>query len=121
MNWVSIDTEAEGRKAIAPILALKPTVESIYMVTYNKLIEMSLFGLGPADCLPIRINSYGANYCDLPSSIFQKLFQTMSNLYNEHPDRQGSSVELEIFSPAAVQVVPDTATAYPWRDPRGYA
>ncbi|KAI3322751.1 Glucooligosaccharide oxidase [Xylariaceae sp. AK1471] len=120
VNWVYIGPEDEGNKYISPLLSLNPIKSSITIVPYNKLIDVAIGGLGVSICGQTRINGYGANYRNLDSATFQKVFQRMSNFYAEYPDGHGSSIEMEVFAPQAVEAVAVDATAYPWRDSKGY-
>ena len=91
------------------------------MVAYNKLTKTAAFGLDGEECEPVYFNGYGANYRNLSSSTYQTVFKLMSDFYANHPDGRDSSIDLEIFAPQAVEAVANDATAYPWRDSRGYA
>ncbi|KAI0469320.1 Glucooligosaccharide oxidase [Xylaria cf. heliscus] len=121
VNWVYIGPEDKGRELIAPVLNLNPVVTDIRMVQYNTLVDVALFGLGRSICADTYIDGYGVNYRNLSSSTFQGIFQTLSDFYVDHPDGRDSTVELEIFANEAVAAVADDATAYPWRDTKGYA
>ncbi|RFU78524.1 fad binding domain [Trichoderma arundinaceum] len=121
-NWVYMGPEDKGRALIAPLLKLSPTMVSVSMVPYNKLVSVALLGLGSSLCTTGAVGSwYGVNYRNLSSSTFQKVFQKMSDFYIEYPDGRGSAVEMEIFATQAVQKVANSATAYPWRDTKGYS
>ena len=91
------------------------------MVAYNELTNTAAFGLGVSLCEPVYFQNYGANYRNLSSSTYQTVFQKLSDFYVNYPDGRDSSVDLEIFAPQAVEAVASDATAYPWRDSRGYA
>ncbi|KAH9208147.1 FAD binding domain-containing protein [Leptodontidium sp. 2 PMI_412] len=120
VGWVYIGPEDEGRELIAPILDLNPTYTSISTVAYNELNKVALRGLGTAICSPTVANGYAANFRNLSSSTYQEVFQTLSDFYIDHPGGRSSSVEIEIFSPQAVEAVAVDATAYPWRESKGY-
>ena len=119
-NWVYFGSEEKGRELIAPILDLNPIATNISMLAYNTIIQNSLFKLGITVCAPVHVKGYGVNYRNLSSSTYQTVFQRLSDFYAAYPDGSGSSIELEIFAPQAVQAVAPDATAYPWRDTRGY-
>ncbi|KAH6699674.1 hypothetical protein BKA61DRAFT_636758 [Leptodontidium sp. MPI-SDFR-AT-0119] len=121
VGWVYIGPKDEGRELIAPILDLNPTYTSISTVAYNELNKVALRGLGTAICSPTVANGYAANFRNLSSSTYQEVFQTLSDFYIDHPGGRSSSVEIEIFSPQAVEAVAVDATAYPWRESKGYA
>lgn len=120
-NWVYIGPEDKGRELIAPLFDLNPTATSVSMVAYNNLTNTAAFGLGVEICEPVYIKGYGVNYRNLSSATFQTVFQKLSEFYADYPDSCDSSVEMEIFAPQAVEAVANNATAYPWRDSRGYS
>ncbi|OQD81687.1 hypothetical protein PENANT_c026G10445 [Penicillium antarcticum] len=120
-NWVYLGPESEGRELIAPLLDLNPTASSISMVNYNTLIDKAAWGLGRAICAPVSVSGYGVNYRNLSSTTYQQVFQMLGDFYVQYPDGRGSSVEMEVFAPQAVEAVADDATAYPWRDTLGYS
>ena len=93
---------------------------NISMLAYNTIIPNALFKLGITVCEPVHVKGYGVNYRNLSSFTYQTVFQRLSDFYAAYPDGRGSSIELEIFAPQAVQEVATDATAYPWRDSRGY-
>ena len=90
------------------------------MVACNKQTNTAAFGLSVKICEPVYIKGYGVNYRNLSSSTFQTVFQKLSDFYADYPDGRDSTVEIEIFARQAVEAVANNATAYPWRDSRGY-
>ncbi|KAJ5150455.1 uncharacterized protein N7500_010644 [Penicillium coprophilum] len=120
-GWVYLGPEARGRELIQPILDLNPVLTSISTtVRYNELPYVALLGLGNTICNPVAISGYGVNYRTLSSSTYQTVFQLLTDFFAEFPDGRGSSVELEIFAPHAVEAIPVGSTPYPWRDALGY-
>ncbi|KAL8786720.1 MAG: hypothetical protein Q9195_008095 [Heterodermia aff. obscurata] len=119
-NWVYFGSEDKGRELIAPILDLNPIISNVSMLAYNTIIPNALFKLGITACEPVHVKGYGVNYRNLSSSTYKTVFQRLSDFYATYPDGRGSSIELEIFARQAVKAVPAHATAYPWRDTRGY-
>jgi hypothetical protein len=91
------------------------------MVPWNKLLSIAGGGLGAGICEPVFVKGYGVNYRNLSSTTYQAVFNLMSNFYADYPDGRGSSVEMEVFAPQAVEAVPVDGTAYPWRDSKGYS
>ena len=103
------------------MIALNPTLTNISVVQTNRLIDTALGGLGRSICVSTRIDGFGVNYRNLSSSTFQTAFQKMSDFFADHPDGRGSSIEMEVFPNQAVAAVANDATAYPWRDTKGYS
>lgn len=93
------------------------------MIAYNEIYPNALGGLGDSLCGDHKVSEvgYGINYANLSSSTFQTVFQKLSDFYIQYPDGIDSSIEMEIFAPQAVEKVAVNATAYPWRNSRGYS
>lgn len=121
VNWVYIGPEDEGRKLIAPVQNLNPVTEAISVVSYSNLINVALFGLGNSICADVFLKGYAVNYRNLSASTYETIFHKLSDFYIEYPDGRGSSLEMEVFAPEAVELVAPDATAYPWRDTKGYS
>ncbi|KAI0393715.1 Glucooligosaccharide oxidase [Xylariaceae sp. FL0594] len=121
VNWVYVGSEAAAKPYFAPLLAMNPLSSSISSVPYNNLIKVAAGGLGVSICEQTKLNGYGANYKTLDSATFQRVFKRMSDFYAAYPDGRGSTIEMEVFAPQAVQAVASDATAYPWRDSKGYS
>ena len=121
VNWVYIGSEDQGRQFIAPLLDLNPVAEAINVVSYSNLTNEALFGLGTSICADVFLKGYGVNYRNLSASTYETVFQKLNDFYLEYPDGRSSSLEMEVFSPAAVELVAADATAYPWRDTKGYS
>ncbi|KAI2643564.1 Glucooligosaccharide oxidase [Xylaria nigripes] len=121
VNWVYIGPEGDAERFIAPLRQLNPISSSVSMVPYNKLVATAAGGLGDSICSQTKINSLGVNYKNLDSRTFKHVFSQLSDFYNAFPDGRTSTVEMEIFSNDAVKKVPNHATAYPWRESRGYS
>lgn len=94
---------------------------NISVVQTNRIVDTALNGLGRSICVSTRIDGWGVNYRNLSSSTFQTAFQKMSDFYADYPDGRGSSIEMEVFPNQAVAAVANHATAYPWRDTKGYS
>ncbi|KAI1083648.1 Glucooligosaccharide oxidase [Whalleya microplaca] len=120
-NWVYIGPEDEANKYIKPLLDLNPINSSISVIPYNNLVNTAAWGLGVEICATVHINGYGVNYRKLDSPTYQTVFQRMSDFFARYPDGRSSSIEMEVFAPQAVEALASNATAYPWRDSRGYA
>ncbi|KAK0634890.1 hypothetical protein B0T17DRAFT_514654 [Bombardia bombarda] len=119
-NWDYMGSEADGRRAMAPILALNPPVVSISTVPWNKLFATAGFGIDPVLCENNVIRDlYSANVRNLSASTMQAAFNKMGTFYSDHPEARGSVLELETFPNQAATSVPDGETAYPWRDALG--
>lgn len=121
VNWAYLGPQEEVQQYIDAILDLDPITTNISMVAYNEIVKYSLWGLGENICTEVSQKGYGVNWRNISSDSYQEVFQQMADFYVQHPGAQGSSVEIEVFSPHAVEKVASDATAYPWRDTKGYA
>uniref|UniRef100_A0A8H7TQJ7 FAD-binding PCMH-type domain-containing protein n=1 Tax=Bionectria ochroleuca TaxID=29856 RepID=A0A8H7TQJ7_BIOOC len=120
-NWVYLGQEEEGLGAIKPFLELQPSISSVSMVPWNKLLASQ--GLGIVDTMFCQNNQtrslYSANVRRFPASTSKIAFEKMEKLYAEYPSARASSLSLEMFPNQAAMAQGSDATAYPWRDARG--
>uniref|UniRef100_A0A0B7K4I8 FAD-binding PCMH-type domain-containing protein n=1 Tax=Bionectria ochroleuca TaxID=29856 RepID=A0A0B7K4I8_BIOOC len=120
-NWVYLGQEEEGLGAIKPLLELQPSISSVSMVPWNKLLASQ--GLGIVDTMFCQNNQtrslYSANVRRFPASTSKIAFEKMEKLYAEYPSARASSLSLEMFPNQAAMAQGSDATAYPWRDARG--
>ena len=120
-NWVYTGPEAEGRRIIAPVIALNPPIATIKVVPWSSLIATAGGGFDTGLCQKgISRNFYSVNLRSLSGSTYQSTFEKMVDYFDEYPDARGTSIDLETFPNQAMAAVPDDATAYPWRDAIGY-
>jgi hypothetical protein len=119
---VYIGPEKEARQFLAPILDLQPASATYTYVPWNKLLATA-GGAGFNDALcqkgPYR-SFYTVNMRKLSASTFQATFDTMTKYYQAHPDALSSYINIETFPNQATAAVPNSATAYPWRDAIGF-
>lgn len=116
-NWVYFGPEAEAREILAPILDLPSVTAAVSSVPWNKLADTALFGTDPANCPGNRTQSiYGVNMRAMSASTYQAAVEKLVQLYRDHPESRQAMLSLEMFPNQAARLVPDEATAYPWRD-----
>lgn len=80
-------------------------------------------GLGVDELLCIKGNPhsiYGVNVRNISGTTYTKVFDMINNLYKSTPAARLSTVAFEHFANQGVMDVPHSATAYPWRDSKGY-
>lgn len=121
-DWVFLGSEEEGRELLAPVYALNPPVISTKMVPWNQILEVQGFGqINAALCQSNQtIDYYGVTFRNVSASSYQTVFEKLTALYNTIPDTRGSTIQIETFSNIAQAAVPDSSTAYPWRDALGH-
>ncbi|PHH61213.1 hypothetical protein CDD81_694 [Ophiocordyceps australis] len=119
-NWVYLGPEAEGRKAMAPVLDLLPPVANMSVIPWHELLSVQGFGLDAANCNNGVIRDiYSVNVRKLSADTFEDAFSKMADFYAEYPGGRNSVIELEIFPNQASVSVQDNESAYPWRDAVG--
>jgi hypothetical protein len=120
-NWVYIGPEEEGRKVLAPILALNPVSSSINMVAWNILIASIGDHFDQLGCTPEVIRDlYNLNLRNYSADTFQSSFTKMAQFFADNPGGRNSNLLFEFFPNQAMAAVPADETAYPWRDSIGY-
>ena len=105
-------SEEEGRKVIAPVLALNASSTDIKEVTWSDEIETGAQGITARLCPP--------NLRQLTASTFQASFEKMADFFDRYPSARSTAIDIETFPNQAMLAVPDDATAYPFRDTVGY-
>ncbi|KAG8164265.1 hypothetical protein KVR01_006183 [Diaporthe batatas] len=121
-NWVFFGSEEEGRKALAPVYALNAPIISTTMVPWNKILASQGFGQFDAALCQAgqSIDYYGVTFRNLSAPTFQTVFDNLTEIYNTFPDTRGSTIQIETFSNKAQMAIPDSSTAYPYRDAWGH-
>ena len=114
-------SEEEGRKVIAPVLALNASSTDIKEVTWSDEIETGAQGINARLCQPnLSRNPFSANLRQLTASTFQASFEKMADFFDRYPSARSTAIDIETFPNQAMLAVPDDATAYPFRDTVGY-
>lgn len=102
---------------MGPILELPSATAVVGSVPWNKLANTALLGTDPQNCPGNRTQSiYGVNMRVMSASTYQAAFEKLAKLYQDHPESRQAMLSLEMFPNQAAQLVPNDATAYPWRD-----
>jgi FAD/FMN-containing dehydrogenase len=63
---------------------------------------------------------YAVAFCEISLSTFEHTVGRMVKYYADHPEGRGSLVLIETWPNKVVTAVASDATAYPWRDAKGY-
>ena len=105
------------QKLMKPFLDLKPAVQVIHTLPWNKLLSQAGFGLDASVCVKgVAHSGFAAGVKNLSAPTFINAFAAYNDMYQKYPETQGSVLEIEFFPNQAVVAVPNDATAYPWRD-----
>ncbi|RYP18019.1 hypothetical protein DL767_009911 [Monosporascus sp. MG133] len=116
-SWAYIGPEADGRIEFAPLLALEPIIGAIAVYPWNKVITSVAGGADAGLCLDGGThNIYTLNARNLSAPTYEATFEKYSLFYKEYPEARGSSLQIAIFPNQAALSVPDSETAYAWRD-----
>lgn len=114
-------SEEEGRKVIAPVLALNASTAEIKEVAWSDEIETAALGINARLCQTnLSHNPFSANLRNLTASTFQASFEKMAEFFDQYPSARSTAIDIETFPNQAMLAVPDEDTAYPFRDTVGY-
>ncbi|KAI9146991.1 Highly reducing polyketide synthase virA [Paramyrothecium foliicola] len=116
-NWVWHGSEATGSKIFEPLLALNPLVSVVTPMRWTDVTKKAAFGSDAGSCqkgTPRAIYSLNIRQLDIASHL--RMVDKMVNFFNTTPAGRGSVFISEQFPNQATLAVPDSKTAYPWRD-----
>ena len=117
LNAVYPGPKDQFLQLIKPFTDLKPAVQRIHTLPWNRLLLDSGFGLVSAVCVKEQKHSmYSVGAKTLSSPTYISAFNRYAALFQQYPETIGSTLEIEFFPNQAVLATPDSATAYPWRD-----
>ncbi|KAJ8132697.1 hypothetical protein O1611_g930 [Lasiodiplodia mahajangana] len=116
-SWVYAGPQHEAMQVMAPILAIKADRTVISRLPWSRLNTETGFGSDASVCLPEKLlDIYTTNVRKFDAPTYTSVFQKFADFYQKYPDARGSSFLVEAFPNQATTAVPDSATAYPWRD-----
>ena len=96
---------------------LKPAVQVINTIPWNRLLVDTGFGLGAGVCVKgMQHSMYSVATKQLSAPDYIDAFRKYKDLYDQYPETRASTLEIEVFPHQAVVAVPLDSTAYPWRD-----
>lgn len=106
-----------------PFLNLKPIVQVVQTVPFNKATQSIAFGVDSLTRVKGKPHSiFGANVRKIDAATWTDVFHKTNALFASIPRaREGSVVVLEMYNSEVLKAVPEGQTAYPWRDSGGYA
>lgn len=117
LNAVYVGPQDEGLALIKPFLDLNPIVQEIRTVPWNRVLTTAGFGLNAGFCIKGNIHSmFSLGIKNIDVATHTSVFEKMVQFYDDFPAARGSTLEIEFFPNQAVVAVPDSATAFPWRD-----
>ncbi|KAK1778306.1 hypothetical protein QBC45DRAFT_328750 [Copromyces sp. CBS 386.78] len=114
-------SEAEARRWMQPLLRLNPWYTDIKPIPWKRMSTDTTLGLDKEVCANSQIyDVYGVNLRRHDANTWVKTFNKLAKFWNEQPAAQSSVIVLETWPNQAVVAVPDSQTAYPWRDATTY-
>ncbi|KAF7863837.1 hypothetical protein EAF04_006802 [Stromatinia cepivora] len=116
-NWVYAGPRNDALRIMAPILNLQPAFTNLTDVPWRNLNTATSFGLDEVICEPNGIRSiYSASLRTLSAPTYISAFKKLSDFYAKYPEGRGTAISLESFPPQKVREIPDSTSAYPWRE-----
>lgn len=114
--------KADAEAQIKPFLDLKPTVSSISVVPWNKLVYTANFGADVfASTKGVSADLSGYMLNDLSVDTLVSTYNKLMNFLLDNPAVADSGFWLlEKFSLNKTAAIPDDSTAYPWRKAVAY-
>lgn len=117
LNAVYIGPKDEGLALIKPFLDLKPVVQNITTVPWNRIVTTAGFRFDSGVCIKGGIHSmFSLGLKNIDVATHLSVFDKMVQFYEDVPAARASALTVEFLPIQAVVAVPDSATAYPWRD-----
>ena len=117
LNAVYAGPKDQGLALLKPFFDLNPVVQEIKTMPWNRVVTTAGFGLNSAFCVKGNIHSmFSLAIKNIDVATQASVFAKMVQFYDEFPAARGSTLGIEFFPNQAVLAVPDSATAYPWRD-----
>ncbi|CAL8579516.1 hypothetical protein XPA_005256 [Xanthoria parietina] len=120
VNAVYAGSEAEGAKYLYPLLGASPLRHNLSMIPWSTINSVSFFGSEPANyTCPTGSthNTYGSAVHRIDIDTFQAFYENYEHLTSSMSKELGGTVYfIEFFPKQAVEAVPSSATAYPWRN-----
>ncbi|KAL9626522.1 MAG: hypothetical protein Q9164_007861, partial [Protoblastenia rupestris] len=96
-------------------------MQVINTLPWNELVTKSGFGIDALLATKGQPHSiFSSNLKNVDSLTWVEIFNKMNDFYASTPAARTSVISLEVYSNEAVAAVPDSATAYPWRDAQAY-
>ncbi|KAL8857216.1 MAG: hypothetical protein Q9178_006271 [Gyalolechia marmorata] len=120
VNAVYAGSQAEVGKYLYSLLEASPLRQNLSMIPWSTINSVSFFGSEPANyTCPTGSthNVYGSAVHRIDIDTFQAFYENYEDLTSSMSKELGGTVYfIEFFPKQAVEAVPYSATAYPWRN-----
>ncbi|KAI0003936.1 hypothetical protein F4779DRAFT_634315 [Xylariaceae sp. FL0662B] len=111
----------EAVKAMDPILKLGPYYSNVKEITWNELSTQTTFLLDAPVCEDEQIwDIWAVNLRNISAPSLVSSFEKIASFLEKNPSARSSGIVLESWPIEATVAIPDSATAYPWRDASTY-
>ncbi|KIA75595.1 FAD-dependent oxidase [Aspergillus ustus] len=117
LNAVYVGPQEEGLALLKPFLDIPYLARNITQLPWNEVFDAHMFGGIANTCKggnPQNNWSQAMAHVDAPT--FIAYFNALAELWISHPAAANAIMSIEVFSSRAVLAVPDSETAYPFRD-----
>jgi hypothetical protein len=119
VNVIYYGPQGEGEKFTQPFKDLQPTMFNVSMVSADNIMDAAFFnsfGQDNGACTPNQhINIYTMALKQIHIPTFESFFLELVDFWKKYPDFQGRFL-LQRYANNGPRAVPDTATAYGYRD-----
>ncbi|KAI1334906.1 hypothetical protein F5Y15DRAFT_399674 [Xylariaceae sp. FL0016] len=120
-TWAYLGTEVSGMQEFQRLYDLNAIVSDVQVYPYSTVIQSVAGGADAFICLDGAIHDvYTVNARNLSAPTYIKVFDEVSNFFEEYPTFRTSTIQIAVFPNDAAVAVSDDATAYPWRDTLAY-
>src|SRR5690349_17319467 len=119
VNMAYYGPQEEGEPFTKPFKDLAPAMTNISMVPADNIMDAAFFnsfGQDNGACTPNQhINIYTMALKEIHTPTFESFFLKLVDFWKAHPDFQGRFL-MQRYSSDGPRAVPDSATAYGYRD-----
>ena len=107
---------------IAPLLALNPVLTNISTVAWKDAQAVAHFATDKMNCQTgTNYSIYGVNLYSIEVPTMISVFNDFANFFIDYPAFQSSIWVISQFPSAVAKSIPDSSTAYPYRDVTAYS
>lgn len=119
VNAIYFGPQKEGEPFVEPFKRLGPTMSNISMVPGDGYMDAAFFRFFGGDngaCTPNQhINIYTIALKQTHAPTFESFFGNLTKFWEDNPDYQGRLL-MQRYPNDGPSMVPDDATAFPYRD-----
>ena len=107
----------EGIALIQPISDIGPFKQNITMIPWKDIETSSKFGTDYLACIKGNLHSvWGLNLYQIDVPTLIDAVDFMDTVYQQNPGFRASFLAVDMYATRVTQSIPDSATAYPYRN-----